>query len=84
MEDQDISDSVSGVVVTPVHHRVRGVEETCLKEALTFDIPPLGFHLSVAVKEKILKNEYVDFLSLLPSAKTKSFNNRHFVLTAVS
>lgn len=71
-EDQDVSDSVS--MVTPVHHWVRGVAETCLTKALTSDILPI-FYLSMSVKKKIWKNEYIDLISLLPSAKEFNFKN---------
>lgn len=46
-----------------------GVPEVCLKEALPCEVSPLGFHLGLAVKEKIWRGEFVDLLSLLPAFK---------------
>lgn len=47
----------------------KSVSETCYKEAMMCEVSPLGYHLSLAVKEKIWKQDFVDILSLLPSAK---------------
>lgn len=46
-----------------------GVPETALWAPLPCTLTPLGFHLSPAVKEKIIKGEFVDLLSLLPFSK---------------
>lgn len=43
--------------------------EVLLKESYTCAPSPLGYHLPLAVKEKIINGEYVDILSLLPSVK---------------
>lgn len=53
----------------PCFDRRAGVSESCLKEALTCEISPLGFHLPPSIKEKIWHLEYIDILSLLPSSK---------------
>lgn len=45
------------------------VSETCCKEVLPCEMSPLGFHLPLAVKEKIWSGEFLDILSLLPFAK---------------
>lgn len=36
---------------------------------ITCELSPLGFHLSVNVKEKIWRGDYIDLLSLIPSPK---------------
>lgn len=51
-----------------------GVAETCVKEALTCKMLPLGFHLSTNVKEKIWNMEFIDLFALLPSFKETFFN----------
>lgn len=53
----------------PECHRGVGVPETALRAPLPCVLTPLGFHLTPAVREKIVKGEYVDILSLLPSSK---------------
>lgn len=45
------------------------IPETCRKGALPCILSPLGFHLPTGTKEKIWKGEFLDLLSLLPSAK---------------
>lgn len=45
------------------------VPEICMKDAMPCEVSPLGFHLSLAVKEKIRKGEFIDILSLLPLHK---------------
>lgn len=45
------------------------IPETCFKEVLPCEMSPLGFHLPVAIKEKIWKGEFLDLLSLLPVSK---------------
>lgn len=62
--------SVSNVSAGPSVERNLGVAESCFKEALTCEVSPLGYHLSLVVKEKIWKNEFVDILSLIPSTST--------------
>lgn len=49
--------------------------EICLQEALPCEVSPLGFHLLAALKEKIWKGEFVEVLSLLPSAKDVNFRS---------
>lgn len=46
-----------------------GVSEACFKEALMCEVSPLGYHLSMAVKDKIHNRDYVDILTLLPNFK---------------
>lgn len=46
-----------------------GVAESCMKEALSVEISPLGYHLSTTIKEKIWRLEYIDLLTLLPNYK---------------
>ncbi|OCT97070.1 hypothetical protein XELAEV_18009293mg [Xenopus laevis] len=46
-----------------------GVSETAFHQAIICQTTPLRLHLSSLVKEKIIRGEYVDLLSLLPSAK---------------
>lgn len=45
------------------------VPESCLKEILPCEISPLGYYLSAQVKDKIWKGQFIDILSLIPSAK---------------
>lgn len=45
--------------------KASGVSEQCFKEALFCEISHLGYHLPLAIKEKIWKREFVDLLSLL-------------------
>lgn len=40
-----------------------------VKESLPHELSPLGYHLSLLVKEKIWRGGFVDILSLLPSAE---------------
>lgn len=35
------------------------VPESCLKEVITCELSPLGFHLNSTVKEKIWKGDYI-------------------------
>lgn len=49
--------------------RSQNLPETCLKEPMACTISPLGYHLSITVKDKIWRGEFLDILSLLPSAK---------------
>ncbi|KAG8546302.1 hypothetical protein GDO81_019272 [Engystomops pustulosus] len=44
-----------------------GVAKVCTDDPLIYKMPPLGYHLSSSVKEKIWRREYVDILSLIPS-----------------
>lgn len=53
-----------------------GVSETVVKEALVCEMSPLGYHLSSSLKEKIWKHDYIDLLSLLPSAKEPSKSDK--------
>ena len=50
--------------------------ETCAREALPCTLSPLGYHLTAAMKEKIVRGEFVDLLSLLPSAKESLFKDK--------
>lgn len=47
----------------------QNLPETCLREPLSCEVSPLGYHLSVSMKEKIWRCEFLDLLSLLPSVK---------------
>lgn len=58
-----ISDNpVADISVNPVSllGKGAGVVQTCVKEALTNEVSPLGFHLSSTVKDKIWLRVYVD------------------------
>ncbi|OCT94608.1 hypothetical protein XELAEV_18012290mg [Xenopus laevis] len=46
-----------------------GIHENSYKDVFVCQATPLGLHLSGTVREKIIKGDYVDLLSLLPSAK---------------
>lgn len=46
-----------------------GVLEACVKEALVCEVSPLVFHLTLNIKEKIRKHEFIALLSLIPSTK---------------
>ncbi|OCT57189.1 hypothetical protein XELAEV_18003887mg [Xenopus laevis] len=46
-----------------------GISENAFKDSILCDTTPLGLHLPQAVRDKIVRGEYVDLLSLLPSAK---------------
>lgn len=48
------------------------VQESCIKETIPCVLSPLGFHLTVSVKEKIWKNDFFDVLTLLPPKDKKS------------
>ena len=50
--------------------------ETCAREALPCTLSPLGYHLTAAMKEKIVRGEFVDLLSLIPSAKESLFKDK--------
>lgn len=63
------SNSVSSLPNCPTMDGDSGVSEVCVKEAMICEVSPLGFHLSLTIKEKIWIQEYVDILSLLPSTK---------------
>lgn len=58
------SASFSATVVTAPGKM--SVPASCMKEVM---LSPLGYHLSLSVKEKIWKGDFVDVLSLLPAAK---------------
>lgn len=45
-----------------------GIAEAYFKEAMTCEMSPLGFHLTPTIKENIWRKEFIDILSLLPSA----------------
>lgn len=45
------------------------VPEACMKEVMLCEMSPLGYHLSLAVKEKIWRGDFIAILSLLPSYK---------------
>lgn len=45
------------------------VPETSIKEVLPCEMSPIGFSLSISVKDKIWKGEFIHILSLLPSSK---------------
>ena len=47
-----------------------------MKEALPCEVSPLGYHLSLALKEKIWSGDYVDLLSLLPANKEVAVSKR--------
>lgn len=49
------------------------VPEACMKEVMPCEILPLGFHLNQSIKERILKGEFVEILSLLPVHKDAMF-----------
>lgn len=55
--------------LTPAAPVRASVPEICMKDAMPCEVSPLGFHLSLAVKEKIRKGEFIDILSLLPLHK---------------
>lgn len=69
VSDLAYTSSISPISTGHILEKSSGVPETAVKEALVCDMSPLGFHLSVTIKEKIWKHDYVDILSLLPSAK---------------
>lgn len=45
------------------------VPESCMKEAMLCEMSPLRYHLSLAVKDKIWRGDFIDILSLLRSQK---------------
>lgn len=51
------------------------VPENYVKEVMPCEVSSLGFHLLLSLKEKIQKEDFVDLLSLLPSAKDFSFRH---------
>lgn len=53
---------------TPVRD-ILSVPEACLKGVMPCEISPLGYNLPSAVKEKIWWGDFVEVLSLLPTAK---------------
>ncbi|OCT57116.1 hypothetical protein XELAEV_18003994mg [Xenopus laevis] len=46
-----------------------GVSESCFRDAFSCEVTPIGLHLSSAVRDKIVRGDYIDLLSLLPSSK---------------
>lgn len=69
----NLSDNQS---IGPCIGKGSGVLETCMKEAMMCDMSPLGFHLTLNMKEKIWKHEFINILSLLPSAKESVKNDK--------
>lgn len=55
--------------MVPFLSRGSATPEALYKEAVFFPPSPLGFHLPLAMKEKIVKGEFVDLISLLPSQR---------------
>lgn len=51
------------------------VPEICMKDVMSCEISSLGYHLSMSVKEKIWKGEFIDILSLLPFHKDFSIKS---------
>lgn len=62
--------------VPPVLPVSTAVPESTFKEVLPCGLSPLGFHLPVAVKEKIQNGDYVDIMSLIPSSKDNRFDKK--------
>lgn len=56
----------------PPHSSV--VPDNCLREVMTCELSPLGFHLNIAVKEKIWRGDYIELLSLLPLSRDFKFD----------
>ncbi|OCT67472.1 hypothetical protein XELAEV_18038770mg [Xenopus laevis] len=46
-----------------------GVSESSFRDAFSCEVTPLWLHLSSLVREKIVRGDYIDLLSLLPSSK---------------
>lgn len=61
------NNSATDAVSFPVLSSV--VPDSCLKEVLSCELSPLGFHLQGSVKEKIWRGEYIEIMSLFPSTK---------------
>lgn len=63
------------ILINPIDHSVlhKTTSSSGLtlygKEVMPCVLSPLGFHLSLNVKQKIWNGEYVDLLTLLPSSK---------------
>lgn len=74
----DNTSSVVNFPELPGLDRRSGVAENCMKEVMTCEISPLGFHLAPGIKEKIWRQEYVDLLSLLLSSKEPSKSEKKF------
>lgn len=53
----------------PILDKGSSTPEFLLKESYACSPSPLGYHLPVSVKDKIVNGEFVDILSLLPSMK---------------
>ncbi|OCT79806.1 hypothetical protein XELAEV_18026617mg, partial [Xenopus laevis] len=61
-----INSNTPGVANTQIS---TGVHENSYKDVFLCKATPLGLYLPSTVKEKILKGDYIDMLSLLPSVK---------------
>ncbi|OCT74291.1 hypothetical protein XELAEV_18033252mg [Xenopus laevis] len=46
-----------------------GVSESSFRDAFSCEVTPIGLHLSSSVREKIVRGDNIDLLSLLPSSK---------------
>lgn len=84
-EDARGSHGMSGSIATPLAgpsqlvHSLdipANVPKTCAREALPCTLSPLGYHLSPSIKDKIVRDEFVDLLSLLPSSKESLFRDK--------
>lgn len=72
-----LQQSVKSSVSVPVQEspaslsegRACRVPEASFKEPLPYTLSPIGLHISSPVKDKIVKSEFIDILSLLPAAK---------------
>lgn len=74
---QNVSVGTPVMTARPLPSPSSLVPEACMKEALSCELSPLGFHLNNAIKDKIWRGDYIDILSLLPSAKKNRLEKKN-------